>query len=324
MPETVLYLILSHDNPEQVARLARFLRSADPECRVAIHHDRARSTLDGQGLEQDENVDVLSFASGIEWGGFGMVDAVLRSIEWLREHREFGWLVTLSGQDYPVRHPLETRRKLFDGPHDAYVTIYHEVPERAGAEPRERWWSARYFHRFYRLPAPPPRVRLPTRAMEVRVGLQRRISLAQPYVFVWSLPGRGGTFVGVRRRQPFGPGFTCYGGSQWFAASAKAVDVMLDFIRERPKVLAHYRRTMIADESFFNSILMNAPGLDVGQPNLGYWRLDASGNRGEVFRLGDLDELLATGAHFARKLDTRVDAQLLDELDRRLTAARPN
>lgn len=42
--------------------------------------------------------------TGLSYGGdFSVVDACWRSIIWMLEHIDFGWLILLSAQDYPIK-----------------------------------------------------------------------------------------------------------------------------------------------------------------------------------------------------------------------------
>jgi hypothetical protein len=71
-------------------------------------------------------------------------------------------------------------------------------------------------------------------------------------------------------------------------------------------------------ESFFHTVLLNTPDLSASLDNRRYivWARDAA--HPKLLQLEDLDGMLASGQHFARKFDLEVDSTVLDELDRRL------
>lgn len=48
-----------------------------------------------------------------------------------------------------------------------------------------------------------------------------------------------------------------YGGSQWFSIPAKVVTIIFGFLKINPNFLAYFRHVRIADESFFQTLLLN-------------------------------------------------------------------
>jgi hypothetical protein len=88
-------------------------------------------------------------------------------------------------------------------------------------------------------------------------------------------------------------------------------------------VEAHYRRTVVAEESLVQTVLVNAGRFRLVDDDLRY--IDyARAERGSprVLTASDLP-LLASGPwHFARKFDWGVDRGVLDAIDRELLAPR--
>lgn len=303
------YLVLSHTDPPLVARLVDRLLRGDPDCVVVVDHQADGPPL---SLTPSPRLHLRRSARPGGWGGFGLVAAVLDALVWMRSELDPDWVVLLSGQDYPAVPPAQTAARLRSDGHDAYVELWHDL---AGppATVVQRWWHARYFFRWSLTP-----LNLPARGEGLREGLQRRISFAQPWVFIWSLQRGGGTRIGLRRRRtPFGPGFTCRGGSQWFALSRKALASVIDQVERRPEIVRHYRRTLIPDESFFNTLIANDPDLRLADSNLHFWRFDGPGDsHAAVLEPADLPAIERSGRPFVRKVD--ADGELVAELDRRI------
>jgi hypothetical protein len=311
----VVYLVHSHVYPDQVERLVNRLLADNGDAHVVVHHDYARSNLDVSRFDATR-VDVLRHTPAIEWGMFSQAQALLRSLQWIDEQLDYRWVMFISGQDYPLRSPHQIQRTLLESKYDAFIEQPRRVEFRFRDETGARdFWAARYFYTYYALP--PLVRRLPPAAAKKLRNLEVRLRSSQPFVFVWFLPRGGRTMIGFRRRRhPFHDGLDCYGGSDSFTWSRKCVRIVLDFVARRPDVVAYYRRTIHPSESLFNTILMNAGGLELHFDNLRFDRFSGPGaGHPDILRLTDLQTLLASGRHFARKFDATVDAAILDALD---------
>jgi hypothetical protein len=121
------------------------------------------------------------------------------------------------------------------------------------------------------------------------------------------------------------------GGSQVKVLAREHVKALLDVVDTRPDLVAFWRRTWIADETFVGTIL-NSPRLVAGFPeqhvNEDLWWIGWTGGRQKSppwLRAQDLQRLVAARrrtdavpALFARKFSTSVDTGVLDEIDERL------
>ena len=108
-----------------------------------------------------------------------------------------------------------------------------------------------------------------------------------------------------------------YGGSQWFCLPRRHVDYVLDFVSRNPKILGFYKRSLIAEEMVFQTIIMNSP-LKNEVVNKDEWYIDWSRARDghpPILTKTDLPLLLASGKLFARKFDVTVDSEVLDLID---------
>jgi len=155
-----------------------------------------------------------------------------------------------------------------------------------------------------------------------------------------------GQFSGTPIKRGFLAHVTPYIGGQWKILSRAACE----FITTSPEVSKfrnYYRHTLIADESFFQTVLMNTqytnkivkddlraiiwiPDIDtrLTSQNLSpddTNALIASGQiklRPKTFTTSDLPYLLASKALFARKFDETVDKTILDILEANLSRRR--
>jgi hypothetical protein len=317
-----VYVVLSHDNPEQVERLVGRLEAGDPSAQVVLAHDSTRTRLDESDYRGRPRVHLLASVGPRRWGRWSVTEGVIEALTWALDNLAFDWLTLLSGQDYPLGPLSEFREALAESEFDAFISAECvPAPTPLAASSPLRYMQARYFFRWYELS---PRflqraARLPFTARAL-AGVRRRISFSQPFVFLWSLPRNGGEMVGFRRqRVPFDEEFRCYSGSMWLTLSRRAVATVNRFVGERPDVVDLYRRSIISDESLLPTIIGNSPELRVRWGNHVYSRMAGPGEaHSVVFGREDLDELLASGQPFARKFDQRLDSKVLDLLDARL------
>lgn len=129
MASDIAYIVVAHKNAPQVGRLVR--RLATDRARFLIHADR-RSGPSFAGALQTEVGDVAEVAfldpNPCFWGGFGMVEAILKGLTMLVEDDAgFGHALVLSGQDYPLLPASAIERFLGSSPDASYLT-YTALP----------------------------------------------------------------------------------------------------------------------------------------------------------------------------------------------------
>jgi hypothetical protein len=289
----LVYLVVSHRNPDQVLRLVRALREG-PSAEVVVRHDLRRSRLDAHEVERAGG-RLLHDELRVEWGAWSYLRMLLASLEGIAAEHDPDWLIVLSGQDYPLRPLAQVEERLASAEYDAYLGDPWRLETSALPPPPAEEFFLRYA--YCHLPAPPLRW-FPRRLRRVVYFRER------PRQF------------GVRRpRLPFRDDLRCWVSSDWPTLNRRALQVVLRTCREERRLMRHYRRTLAPAESFFATALMNAPGLRVSDDFRRFARFQPGAPSPDVLTSADLDELRACGADFARKLDAGVDARVLDLLD---------
>jgi hypothetical protein len=310
----VVYVVLSHKNPAQVARLIRLLRTRSDRSHVVLHHDESSTQFPLALLGGLTNIHVMP-GRPISWGTFGWVEAILRAMHWTLEHIEFDWLVALSGQDYPIRPLPEIERFLAATETDAFVKGFSlgARPETAGED------LQRYLYRYYRVPGgsrSASRTDSPTRK---GATMARRLREAQPLISLKRSPSA--LYVGIRRvAVPFDEDFRWYRGSTWFTLSHKVVTIVDRFARTNARRMRYFRRQWVPEESFVPTVVLNHPNLRVHPDHLRFIRFGAKAAHPDILTMGDADDMLSSGKHFARKFDISVDERILDLIDERVHA----
>lgn len=124
----------------------------------------------------------------------------------------------------------------------------------------------------------------------------------------------------------FMSGVSPYIGNQWKIVSRR----FCEFVCHDPQAKRYksfYRNTFIADEGFFQTVIMNTAGHgEIVSDDLRMidWVPDGDIKlRPRTFVAEDASELFASNCLFARKFDATVDDEILDMIDDRLRADEP-
>lgn len=301
MTPTVVFLVASHTRPAQVVRLAGRLLGDSERARVLVHHDPTGVPVDRARLAHPRLAFVPDPAP-VRWGDFSQVAMFLRSARHALATAPCDWLVTLSGQDYPLRPVGALEAFLAATDRDGFIEgAAVAVPPFArrltgGADE----FAQRYLYRW-RAVAPG--------------GRRRAAAALWPRRLRRELPDGRLLVARPRRRLPFDAAFRCYRGADWVTLSRRAVVAALAETEARPDLVAHYRATVLPTESFVHTLLHNDPALHLSHDYARYTRWRPGSAHPEVLTSADLEALRASPAFFARKFDAEVDAAVLDALD---------
>lgn len=316
-PWHVAYLVLSHDHPEQVEALAARVLELSATGDVVVHHDARAGALPWGGAPPPRAH--LVERTAVWWGDWSVVDASLRLVRFAAESLDADWFVFLSGQHRPVVDLAEWERTLAAADIDGLVPA-KPITTRPSWGRRPTAPDINYVRYAYRWRSLPP----PTgRAARVALETARRLSrYAQPMFKIEYAPRRQRWFVGVPRRRRVMKDWTLYTGTQWIAFGRGAARVVLEV---DPAIVDWYRQTWIPDQSFFQTVLHNQPGLILRDTPVTYvppMRLARARPDWMALRREDLPDIQASGAAFARKFDTSVDAEILPLIDAAIDRAR--
>jgi hypothetical protein len=295
------WLVLAHKHPEQLGRLVR--RLAFDDSQVFIHVDRDTATDVYRSMENDlrklANVTFLT-RYRVDWGGTrtSQLRATLAGLEEiLSRGAPFDRLTLLSGQDYLLRPTADIASFFEEHRTESYIEHF-PLPRGAG-----RCYAGN----------------LDRIGWEVDGGVHRY----ERWYFRWR--GLHWRFpnavlrVPVRRKLP--DGLTPFGGEAYWSLPRRAVDYVHGFSRERPKVVRFFRHVACPEEMFFQTVLLNSPLRDeVVNDQLRYIEWHFEDDHPVVLTAADFDDIVRSGALFARKFDVTVDSTVLDMIDERIDA----
>ena len=292
------FLVLSHRDPGQVLRLIRALREGD-RAAVAVRHDQRRSTLGADDVEAAGG-SLITDGHEVGWGDLAYVRMILDALEATARATGADWVVTVSGQDYPLRPIGELEYHLAASQHQALLADSWWLDlDAAPAPPRDEFFR-RYRYRHYPMARGP--ARLIGRALG-RLAYQR------------SMPAGSPDLLGLRPpRHPFGPGLRCHVSSDWLMVDRRAIESLVRFARDNGAAMRHYARTAMPSESFFATALASDPAISVSHAPRAI-RFQPGAAHPDTYGEEDVPDLLASGAYLARKFDERAAPGAMDRID---------
>jgi hypothetical protein len=294
---TVVYIVLSHRNPEQVLRLVRALREG-PAARVLVRHDPRAEPIGPKELEEAGGEPV---EDGIpfEWAGWPHVQVLLGCLREAVARHDPDWALILSGQDYPLRPLADIEAELDASLLDGRLGSVREVERRRPA-PGDDEFFLRANYRHYTRP----------RAMPDLPHALR------PLIYARELP----PLVGIRRIAP-APVPLAF-SSDWLTLGRRAIQTVLA-AADNGRLMRYFRRVAVPSESLFASVLLSNESLTIERDHR---RVADFAHEGaahpDVLTRADFDRLVTSGADFARKFDAAVDSHVLDLLDEHRRASR--
>ncbi len=115
---------------------------------------------------------------------------------------------------------------------------------------------------------------------------------------------------------PFNEQFICYGGWAWFTLSRKCIQYLMKFIKDNPKLINYYKRTVLPEESIFQTILVNSKLFKFCNDDKRFVDFARGSGYGHpwIITTEDYSTITNGNFHFARKFEQ--DSEILDMLDR--------
>lgn len=308
-------MVLSHKDPEQVERLVKAILTLHSTARVFVQHD-ARSSH--APTISDPRVLVREHHRQADWGSWELVLATLDALTAATTALNPDLLVLVSGQDYPARNLEKWATDFIDsgGGWIGDVQPLRYTPrwgrKRGGGDDD----LTRYIYKWYRLPFGGRITESESRFARASLRLLWKVShYVEPVLSIRNVARGSGLHVGIRSfRGPFSGGTLCYKGSQWLALDRQHLIMLLARHASDKRLSSAYRRSIIPDESYLQTILMS-----VGPPQrppVTYVDWSVAKSPPKVLDLEDLRPILTSGSAFCRKVECGTSDSLMDCLDR--------
>jgi hypothetical protein len=310
------YIILAHENPQQLLRLIKALD--DNKSFFYIHVDKKVDIQDFKELISDyKNVIFVTNRYECIWGSISLVYATLSCMSKIINDRRSGYCILMSGQDYPIKS-RESIDEYFDNNNDFEFIDIKPIKE---CWPDNKWVQRYEYYTFY-------------------LSSKRQDSISIPYLFskeIYNIKSWKLIFYKIAKTKDINLVFEIitniirkrkhpeyiipYGGAQWWALTIPTIKEILDFVHDNVSFVSYHRYTAIPDEVFFHTIIMYLATKNRGikiKPSLTYTNWERKNVPLPVtFCFADLYELinLPIDKLFARKFNIHLDEKILDEID---------
>jgi len=281
------YILQIHKNPNQVNRFIKQLITED-QADVYVHIDKKSFEQLNEKLLISPNVIVLNQSINCEWGDISQVDATILLLrEVLASRKVYDFVCLRSGQDLLVKDGFKDF--LFEHKEKIFMN-YSKISDGNMGLMMIKW--PKVTRRRY------------TSAHPIRIF--RRILL--------SLYSKGINLLANKREWP--QEFSFYKGSQWFSVPYDVAKYMVKFLDENEWYYKFFENSLVPDESFFHTLIMNSPyGCNVINNNLfliKWGETLSERNSPQDLTNEDINRIEGSQQFFARKFDENIDAAVVD------------
>jgi alr4323 protein len=303
------YIILTHKSPIQLERLISKLD--DEDINFFIHIDAKTNIEPFKYLEKD-NVIFLEDRIDVIWGDFSIVQATLNAMKSIIEHKDQGYTILLSGQDYPIKSNQKIKEYLsknqdFDFINYAKIdTVWKRYRERIVARKINFSSKKKDFSVIYSI-------------FDIHSLFEFCILGYNILKFFIHSPLKNYTklfsALFTKRKIPIS---TQYGGWAWWAFRYNTIKEIFNLIEKRRDVVAYYKECLLPDEMFFQTLIHLIPNYDLKIKDTITYTNWGKGKAVSpiTFDENNLEELLQQPSNklFARKFD--IDQKGIDILDK--------
>lgn len=287
----IAMLMLCHILPNQINDFID--RLDDGHFDFFIHVDK-KSDIKA-GIKKRNSVHFVpdEKRTDVRWGQYSMVEATLQLIELATKTDQYDYYWLCSGQDFPIRRTDEICEFL-KNKNCNFMSLYSSANNsKNGQKNTERDKRCEIYYPYWLIGKTIPQ-RVVKKLYNIATG------------------GTGHTFKLIRRTPP--ANLKLFFGSQWWCLSNEAMGWILEFIKNNNEVCDFFRKTLVPDESFFQTLFMNSPYAENVEPNLVYMDWSEGKNSPKVLTIEDWDAIKESKKLLARKIDYSLDGYLYEKL----------
>lgn len=303
--------MIAHKNPEQFIRLLKQLDTADSL--FFIHVDKKSDITSFKKAEEVIGANKITWLKrrSIAWGGFNLVNITLDGMRKILDIQQpISHVSLLSGMDYPLQPISSYHNFLLSNPEKDYLKWSEMSADGPNSDILERILYHHIIFPKFRLAYPP--------VSYINYKVRNKQG------FWWQVLKNITSVLPKQKHLPrqYINGQIPYKGSQWWTLSINTVKNIMQFLMQDKQHTRYFKYTLIADEFFFQSLMMNNPinsRDNMVNDNLRFieWDIYTTGHP-NTFGVKDYDKLVASNAFFARKFDDNIDSEILTLIDKNL------
>jgi len=330
----IAYVILAHKNAKQAFRL--YNRLNDNGTKFVFHISKTSDKGFYKEIKtifrKTKNVYFCKREDGTHYG-FGIVKGIINGLNLLIENNiAFDYVSLLSGQDYPIKSNKEINSFLEKNKGKEYLQFWPLFPNEDSDFFSNHPWGTH--HQIYRIDR--YHLKFCGKKQSVPELLTGRLTEHSFYktlkIFIYESPKYFrekrwkeeflllalSRILPKKRKIPIN--FEIYGGKTWWTFTKECAEFITKFYKQNPKFNQFFKYTLIPDEMYFQTLLLNSTFNKKLENN--YLReIEWSGGDGThpiVFMKAHFQRLKNSNALYARKFDANVDAGILDLIDQNL------
>lgn len=275
----IAYFIQVHNEPNQLYQLIE--RLAFSNVYFYVHVDKKADIKTFLTLLNGKNISFVKNRVKVHWGAYSQVQATINGLQEIIESGiDYDYITFLSGQDYPLKSNEKIVNFFSENPKKAFMEFYSIQNTWKEAIPR-----LNKYH-FTNYP------------FWGSFQIETLINLLLPI----RTPPANLIFVGR---------------SSWFTITNEHVKYILQYLNANKAFVNYLKFTWGCDEFIFQTILYNSTFKDqMVNDNLRYVDWSLGGARPKNLTVSDFDKLVSSNKLFARKFSRKIDAEIIDLLDK--------
>ena len=235
------FIILGHKNPHQIKRLILALDS--PHFDFFIHIDARIAIQPFLAVFQNENSNIHFIKRRYEgnWGDIGIVKATISSINQIMGlENNYTHVSLISGQDYPIQSKKKIHDFFINNVDKSFIDFepFPVQHMKSGGLERIENYSFNLLGKRHTY--------LPFKYCS-NLSLKGKILNSMLFIVQKTLPKR-------KTPNELNPFY----GSQWWSLNFDALKIIISFLDKNPNYITYHKHSLLPDEMFFQTILMNS------------------------------------------------------------------
>lgn len=294
------YIILTHKYPSHLLRMVERLNHRDDAFFIHVDSKFDQTPFINMLSKINANVNFVKARENGRWGGIGIVKATINCItEVVHNHIQYDHIILLSGQDYPIK-PLELIRGFYKENIGQCFISYQALPV-----------EGINYNGYDRI-----------NCYSFNIGKRRETYIPFNWGNSFNLKGKILNFFMFLRcvflpARKFPKELTPYYGSQWWSMNKVTYEKILEYLNNNPQYLKYHKHTLLPDEIFFQSLVLNiCDSKSVINNNFRFIEWDKNSNHPKTIDETFFDAIQGSECLFARKFEE--NSEILNLIDKKI------